>query len=106
MMRADERITADVVDQLVWDDRIDASKVAVVPTQSVSDDVIAKDVMNAIERNANVWVEDVEVSVEDGRVILDGVVPNGVTQVAAHNAARYAAGVRDVDDRLVVSYQM
>ena len=26
-MRADERITADVVDQLVWDDRIDASDV-------------------------------------------------------------------------------
>jgi len=82
------------------------NKVAVVPTQSVSDDVIAKGVMDAIERNANVRVEDVEVSVEDGRVILDGVVPNGVTQVAAHNAARYAAGVRDVDDRLVVSYQM
>jgi len=82
------------------------NKVAVVPTESVSDDVIAKGVMDAIGRNANVSLDDVEVSVVDGRVILDGVVPNGVAQVAAHNAARYTAGVQDVEDRLVVSYQM
>lgn len=82
------------------------NKVAVVPTESVSDDVIAKGVMDAIERNASVSLENVEVSVADGRVILDGVVPNGVAQVAAHNAARYTAGVQDVEDRLVVSYQM
>jgi len=82
------------------------NKVAVVPTESVSDDVIAKGVMDAIERNAHVSLDDVEVSVVDGRVILDGVVPNGVAQVAAHNAARHTAGVQGVEDRLVVSYQM
>lgn len=82
------------------------NKVAVVPTESVSDEAIAENVVDAIERNANVRLEHIEVTVVDGHVTLDGVVPNGVAQVAAHNAALHTHGVKEVDDRLVVSFQM
>lgn len=72
MARTAEDVKKDVVDQLYWDDRVDAA--------------------------------DVNVDVEDGKVVLRGTVP---TLIARHFAAADAlavAGVTALDNQLKVRY--
>ncbi|MDX1613849.1 MAG: BON domain-containing protein [Candidatus Promineifilaceae bacterium] len=79
------------------------NKLAVVPTEDIVDELIAEDVVNALERNLRVSVEDVDVTVSDGRVTLSGTVPSTDARMAAYNAALYTAGVTDVVNTLTVS---
>jgi len=72
MARTAEDIKKDVVDQLYWDDRVDAA--------------------------------EVNVDVEDGKVVLRGAVP---TLIARHFAAADALGVEevmDIDNQLTVRF--
>lgn len=78
------------------------NKIAIVPTEEIGDEIIAQDVVDAIDRNVSVRANDVDVTVEDGRVILQGAVPSYDARLAAHNSALYTTGVTDVEDRLLV----
>lgn len=78
------------------------NKIAIVPGEDVSDELIAEDVMDAIDRNLHVNVDDVDVSVLNGRVTLTGAVPSASAKIGAYNAARYTAGVIDVTDNLII----
>jgi osmotically-inducible protein OsmY len=78
------------------------NELAVVPTRSVTDRMIADDVRAALERNSRVSVEDVTVEVEDGVVTLTGRVPNWSARRAAVDAAVFTWGVVEVIDLLVV----
>jgi len=56
----------------------------------------------ALERNALVEAQDVDVIVEDGVVMLARTVPTRTARQAAYNAARYTLGVVDVHNNLLV----
>ena len=79
------------------------NKIAVVPTQSLADEQLAENVIQALDRNQDVDVDDIDVTVEKGTVSLSGTVPSWSARRAAYNAARYAHGVKEVEDRITVS---
>lgn len=81
------------------------NKLTVVPSEDILDEDIAEDVVNALERNANVDVDDVTVKVEDGGVTLTGSVPSWYAYTSAEDSAFYTLGVTEVDNQLVVQYQ-
>lgn len=78
------------------------NNLAVVPTESIKDEVIANHVIQALERNVNVFAEDVNVKVENGIVTLSGEVPTWTARSAAYDAAMFTYGVLDVVDSLRV----
>lgn len=78
------------------------NKLAVVPTEKITDESIAEDVVNAIDRNRNVNVDDIDVTVSNGRVTLTGTVANKTAKSAAYNSALYTVGVTDVEDNIIL----
>jgi osmotically-inducible protein OsmY len=82
------------------------NELAIVPTKRFTDEEVAKDIMAALERNAFVNAEAVNVSVSYGKVTLTGTVPSWTAKRAARDAAWYTLGVIDVEDRLLVDYAL
>jgi osmotically-inducible protein OsmY len=78
------------------------NKIAVVPTQTVEDEKLAENVIHALDRNKDVDVDDIDVTVEKGKVSLTGTVSSWSARRAAYNAARYARGVKEVEDQITV----
>ncbi|MDG6257409.1 MAG: BON domain-containing protein [Methanomicrobiaceae archaeon] len=82
------------------------NELAVVPTLSIADRMIADDVLAALERSARVDVEEVTIEVVDGIVTLSGRVPDWSARRAAVDAAEFTGGVVDVIDRLAIGRLM
>jgi osmotically-inducible protein OsmY len=82
------------------------NEIAVVPSKRFADEAIAKDITAALERNAFLKAEKVNVSVSYGKVTLTGQVPSWTAKRAARDAAWYTLGVIDVDDQLMVNYML
>jgi osmotically-inducible protein OsmY len=80
------------------------NELAVVPTEKAGDEMIAKNVVKALERNINVNVDDITVTVKNGVVTLTGTVPSYIAKWSAYNSAFYTAGVVSVDDQTFVRY--
>ncbi len=76
------------------------NKLTVVPTETVTDQVIATSIMNAIDRSYAVNIDDVDVKVKDGIVTLSGKLSTRVACEAALECAYNTYGVKDVKDRL------
>lgn len=76
------------------------NKLTVVPTETITDQVIATSIMDAIDCSYTVNTEDVDVKVKDGVVTLSGKLPNRAACEAALEFAYNTNGVRDVKDRL------
>lgn len=76
---------------------------AVVPTDDVSDQIIASEIVQSLEANPDINAEDIDVTVERGIVTLTGIVPGWNVHKAAYEAALYKSGVIDVKNLLVVS---
>jgi osmotically-inducible protein OsmY len=81
------------------------NKLAVVPSERITDERIAEDVVDAIDRNLQVMVDDIDVVVEDGEVTLTGTVSDWAAKSSAYNAARFTLGVIDVHDNIFVDYR-
>ncbi|MFP4101790.1 BON domain-containing protein [Coleofasciculus sp.] len=80
------------------------NELGVVPTEKLSDEVIARNIEAALERNFNVNVDNVTVKVSNGVVTLSGTVANWSAWQAAYNAAAYTSGVINVVDQLSIRY--
>jgi len=78
------------------------NKITVVPTNSITDERIAEEVVNAIDRDTRVAADDIHVKVTDGRVLLSGTAPNWTAKSAAYSAAKHTYGATDVQDRIIV----
>jgi osmotically-inducible protein OsmY len=78
------------------------NKLAVVPTQTIADENLAENIVNALDRNINVNVDDINVTMEKGTVTLTGIVPSWSAKRAAYDTARYTLGVKEVKDRITV----
>lgn len=72
------------------------NELAIVDSGKWTDELIAKNIEEALRRNLNVDVEDIDVRVDDGRVELTGNVPSWTARQAADTSARYTRGVRAV----------
>ncbi|HMS85274.1 MAG TPA: BON domain-containing protein [Nitrospira sp.] len=63
---------------------------------------IARAALNALEWNATVPRDRVQVTVEDGWVTLDGEVERQFEKAAAENAVRHLIGVKGISDRISI----
>lgn len=80
------------------------NKLAVVPSEKIADEIIGKEVVNAIDRNLTVDVDKVTVTVDEGEVTLTGTVPTTTAKTAAYRSALYTWGVTEVDNNIMVDY--
>lgn len=78
------------------------NKLSVVPGKDVVDEVVAEDIVNALDRNQMINVEDVDVKVDNGIVTLTGTVSDWHTRLQVYNTALYTRGVIDIRDQLVI----
>jgi len=79
------------------------NELAVVPTRDITDQVIAEDIVAELERRVLVDPTDIDVTVANGYVTLNGTVPNWRARNAAYYAARHTTGVINVIDNLTIS---
>lgn len=78
------------------------NNLTVVPTRSVTDQMIAEDIVSALRRDLLVDADEVEVNVENGVVTLSGQVMSQAERKAAEDDASVTTGVLAVRNRLVV----
>jgi len=79
------------------------NRLTVVPTAHYVDELIAKDVVAALDRSTDINVNTVDVQVSDGRVVLSGNVNNYNALKTAENCARYTDGVIEVINNLQIT---
>ncbi len=79
------------------------NQIAVAPEGEILDKVIAEEVMEALNRNRNVNADNVEITVEDGFVTMEGTVSDWVAHGAASRAAANTPGVKGMANLLSVS---
>ncbi len=79
-----------------------SNNLAVVPTENYLDETIAENIVDALERNALVTADDIDVTVENGIVTLEGVVKTFSIKKAVYESALYTQGVTGVDNRIIV----
>lgn len=79
-----------------------SNNLAVVPTDDYLDESIAVEIVQALERNVYVTADDIDVTVNDGQVVLEGLVKTLNAKNAAYETARYTPGVVGVNNRIVV----
>jgi osmotically-inducible protein OsmY len=78
------------------------NKLAVVPTLDIIDHDIARSIIEALHRNFYVSVENFDVKVKKGRVILTGFVHNWLALQTVMNIVENTTGVVDVTNRLKI----
>lgn len=78
------------------------NRIGVAPATGGGDEIIARDVVEALGRRDQLAAESVDVRVEEGRVRLTGTVPTWMARNAAYEAALYTDGVVDVEENLSV----
>jgi hypothetical protein len=69
-----------------------------------TDSRIYEEVCEALARHGGVDATDIEVTVQDGEVMLSGTVSDKATRRLAEDVAAECAGVRDVHNRLRVQH--
>ncbi len=80
------------------------NKLSVVPTEKISDELIAEDIVESMNRNLYVNTDDINVKVKNGDVTLSGTADNWREKKEAFFSALYTAGVTSVDNLIVVMY--
>jgi len=80
------------------------NKVTVAIDLDIEEEIIAEDIINALDRDSRVQPDTINVEVNDAHVTLSGVVHNYSAKEAAFNAAIRTAGVEEIEDDIVVEY--
>lgn len=78
------------------------NKLAVVPTENVGDMSLAERVVAGLGRNLLVDVRNILVEVENGRVRLSGTLPNRPAAEAARDTVIRTAGIREIQNDLII----
>jgi osmotically-inducible protein OsmY len=74
----------------------------VAPSKEIADEVISRDIIEALNRSDNVDVDTIDVKVEEGNVTLSGVVEHWIAYRAAWNCAVNTFGVKDVQNEIII----
>jgi osmotically-inducible protein OsmY len=80
------------------------NNLAVVPTEKVADEALAKDIVDELERSLMLDASSIKVGVADGVVMLTGEVSNTFSRWRAERIAQNALGVQGVEGLLDVKY--
>jgi osmotically-inducible protein OsmY len=91
--------TAEIVSALGGVLEVD-NHLAVVPSEDVLDETIAREIERALKRNSGVNAEAITVKVENGKVTLSGTVKDHAASESARHTASYTAGVKEVTNTL------
>lgn len=75
---------------------------SVTPGKKLEDEIIARNVAAALDRNASIDAESIDVQVKDGFVTLRGEVLNWAAEQAAYDCALHTDGVIGIRDDLVI----
>jgi osmotically-inducible protein OsmY len=73
----------------------------IVPTKSVVDEAIAKDIVSAMEQTDGISPSDLDVQVKNGKVTLAGTVSSSIAHRAALDCVENTFGVVDIIDKIV-----
>lgn len=80
------------------------NELSVVPTKKITDEKIARDILEAMERNRHILAEDVDMEVKNGEVILSGEIGSRQVKSELETLVRYTSGVQDMKDNVIVKY--
>jgi osmotically-inducible protein OsmY len=78
------------------------NKLIVVPTEFLSDQIIAENVQTAIKNSPLVKGENIKLSVKDGEVSLLGTVDSWFDRLQAYSVAANCRGVIDVFNNIKI----
>jgi osmotically-inducible protein OsmY len=76
------------------------NELVVIPRENKADEVIAEDLMTALDRNLYVNPHNINIKVENGKVTLFGKVGNSLAYRTAVDTARLTPGVKEVINNL------
>ncbi len=72
------------------------NNLAIVPTDDITDETIATDIMDAIERNRYINDKDINIEVENGEVTLNGTVNTQSALNEVLDIVSYTVGVKKI----------
>jgi osmotically-inducible protein OsmY len=78
------------------------NEIRVLPVDKTPDIPIKKDITSALERMETGGLDNININVKDGIVVLSGSVPTWSISFDIEDTARYAAGVVEVKNKLSV----
>jgi osmotically-inducible protein OsmY len=81
-----------------------SNEIAIIPEENILDELIAMQVVEAIDRDSSVDVDMIDVKVENGIVTLSGTVPDWRARAAAFDAALFTAGVKHVENDIALAF--
>jgi hyperosmotically inducible periplasmic protein len=81
------------------------NKLAVVPTDKISDKILGERIVNRIENSTIADLDKIDIVVEDGLVTLTGTVPSWYVWNSVYDAVQYTEGVIAIDDNLEIDYE-
>jgi len=76
------------------------NELVVIPQENKADEVIAEELMSALDRNSYVNPHNINIKVENGKVTLFGKVRNSLAYRTAVDTARLTPGVKEVINQL------
>ena len=95
----------ELVEKLLWDITgvvVVLNKLTIVPLDNIVDELIAEEIVKALNRNSSINVDAVDVKVINGTVILSGSVPSWVAYQAAQNVVKFTKGVAHIENNLTI----
>lgn len=96
-----ENLAGDVLGVAVVDNLL-----TVVPTHDLLDEIIAENIIDALDRNVDIDVDMIDIQVEKGEVTLSGTVPGWSAYRTAQNIAQFTPGVTDIRNDLAIVPEM
>jgi osmotically-inducible protein OsmY len=76
------------------------NRISIVPTDDISDENIANDIISSMSRSPRVDPDKIDVQVENGIVSLSGTVSSYSAYSAALNAVKFTKGVKEIKNLL------
>ena len=81
------------------------NRLTIVPTKKTGDEAIAHSITAALERNLLVDIDKIEMKVEDGIVILDGIVPDYLTMREIRSVVSRTPGVVGIQNNMILQQE-
>ncbi len=79
------------------------NKIAVTPTHDILDEIIAQNIIEALDRNVDIDIDLIDVKVEGGTVTLSGTVGDWSAYKTAESIVFFTSGVVDLQNNLSIS---
>ncbi|MFP4165517.1 MAG: BON domain-containing protein [Chitinispirillaceae bacterium] len=77
--------------------------ISVVPQDQPGDEMVAADIIETIKRSADVDINNIEVEVNTGKVVIKGRVPDWQTYSDIHTIVKRTRGVAGLRNELVIT---